>query len=253
MLKLITFSLSSKVNNQCNKYKQQIKENNLFNTIHQHFIDVRAIRFQNEIIMDYFMDSRKAAKASGGYREYQLSNFELLEKIKNVFDENNIEYWIDFGTLLGAVRHEGFIPWDDDIDIACFSSDYLRIKKLLTENFKNLKYKECNDNIIQIYEDDRLLDIFLYKQVEKIGDALRCEHFVNMKNKDYGRAFPDNILKPFGKLKFEGVEFNVPNDVNSYLRVKYGNYLLLPKHPHHHGFKKNVARKIFYPELESDF
>lgn len=50
-------------------------------------------------------------------RRQQLRMIELLDYVDSVCKENNIKYWISSGTLLGAVRHEGFIPWDDDLDI----------------------------------------------------------------------------------------------------------------------------------------
>ena len=57
-------------------------------------------------------------------RELQLCELEILKKVIEAFEKNNLSYFALFGTLIGAVRHEGFIPWDDDVDIGMPRKDY---------------------------------------------------------------------------------------------------------------------------------
>ncbi len=62
------------------------------------------------------------------------AQFKLLEKVDKICQEYNIPYWCSFGTLLGAVRHQGFIPWDDDIDISMMRRDFERFKDVINNN-----------------------------------------------------------------------------------------------------------------------
>lgn len=59
-------------------------------------------------------------------KKLQLTELDILEKISSLCDEYDIAWFIDAGTLLGAARHQGFIPWDDDVDIAMLRPDYDR-------------------------------------------------------------------------------------------------------------------------------
>lgn len=66
-------------------------------------------------------------------REVQLAQVEMLDQIVKFIDENKLRYSLDSGTLIGAIRHKGFIPWDDDIDIMMPRPDYDKFIKLYTQ------------------------------------------------------------------------------------------------------------------------
>lgn len=76
-------------------------------------------------------------------RKAQLRMLDILLVVDRIFRKHHIYYWLDGGTLLGAVRHGGFIPWDDDLDINIRVTDIPRIRQILqTELPQNLCYQD---------------------------------------------------------------------------------------------------------------
>ena len=112
-------------------------------------------------------------KAQGRLRELQMANLGLLKKIKAVCDRENLEFFPVFGTLLGAVRHQGFIPWDDDVDIGMFREDFLRLREILREDpllrfdlYYNPVVGEICGKVKFRGPESFWVDIFMYDRVD---------------------------------------------------------------------------------------
>lgn len=83
------------------------------------------------------IDITKVPQAQGLLRDIQLANLALLKELAYVCEKHNFKYILDAGTLLGAIRHKGFIPWDDDIDILMFREDYEKIVSAFKNTTRN--------------------------------------------------------------------------------------------------------------------
>lgn len=102
--------------------------------------------------------------ASGVLRVVQQAMAFFLKEVGSILEENGYQYWLDFGTLLGAVRHKGFIPWDDDLDISMLRSDYERLRAGAAELFGSRGFSVSLEPFIQIGLPGTLcnVDIFPY-------------------------------------------------------------------------------------------
>lgn len=82
----------------------------------------------------------------GNLRRLQLTQLEILRVIDGICRKHNIKYSLYGGTILGAVRHEGFIPWDDDIDICMERSEYNRFLSIWNEENHEGYLLQSKDN-----------------------------------------------------------------------------------------------------------
>lgn len=106
--------------------------------------------------------------AEGVLREIQLANLSVLKIFDSFCKRKNLTYWLDFGTLLGAVRHKGFIPWDDDLDIGMPREDYERMideiekDRHLYVEFESNGRSKCYAKVKHILTKDIFIDVFPY-------------------------------------------------------------------------------------------
>lgn len=135
--------------------------------------------------------------------------FDILKDVASFCEDNKLRYYLCGGTLLGCVRHGGFIPWDDDIDIIMPRPDYIKFMKsynLRKSNYRvNSLFTNPNfDSTFAEVEDIRTLKIYNgFKQEQQRGVNIDVFPTDGSPNKRYNRKIfwiVNNLISRFGVL-----------------------------------------------------
>jgi len=173
--------------------------------------------------------------------------YQLMYDVHQLF-ENKIQYWVDGGTFLGAVRHGGIIPWDDDLDIGIFKKDVPQFLEL-KDNFEKCGYSIAKTWFgFKIYYTNRSkdgsysfpnLDVFVYSANEKIEYSYKQTRETWPKGYwEYEETFPLQLY-PFGEFNVYGAKKHKP-----YFDRLYGkdwNKIAYREYDHE---KEEVTQKI---------
>ena len=132
---------------------------------------------------------------------------EILDEIDRVCKENGLRYSLGYGTLLGAVRHGGFIPWDDDIDIMMPRKDYDRLREIWKENAKEGF----------LLEDETMFDDYMNNFAKVRKDHTTFLQFESERTCKYHTGFfvdifPGDRLAPAGfqrKIQYAALALNI--------------------------------------------
>lgn len=158
--------------------------------------------------------------------EVKNRELEMLAYIDKVCRENNIKYFVCGGTLIGAVRHHGFIPWDDDIDINMPRPDYEKLKKIIN----NERYMLISDQDDCYFTFGKLVD------TETVLIEHRCKNQINGMG-IYIDIFPLDGLPKGKRAAFK--EFKKLLSLNDILR-----YFGFGKPPYRRNFIKLFISRV---------
>ena len=158
----------------------------------------------------------------------------LLTFVSRLFTAHNILHWIDYGTLLGAVRHHNqFIPWEYDADVTVWSEHWPAVQSLET------KFKEAGHfyflqtpgfaRIFTSTHNGIYVDIYTAGRVQH--ENPNAIYLVSAGNID---PFDISHLQPMETIVLEGEVFPCPNNVASFIETRYGA-----------GVQKNVKKKLY--------
>ncbi len=162
-------------------------------------------RLQKELdyiknLLKFSVGTPSAVPQTGGFlRTIQLVAAEKMKEVDAVLKEAGIDYWLDFGGLLGSVRHGGFIPWDDDLDIAINYDDKKRLIQTLQEKGIEFDVSHGDAGLIRIAcmpqseGFDKVpqygvhIDVFSYKKMTSL--TREDVEYINKKLKSLRREY----------------------------------------------------------------
>ena len=188
------------------------------------------------------LEDRKYFESDNGFGKYKEDAIELLSETIKILNEFDINYFLISGTLLGYVRHNGFIPWDDDIDIIVDQTILTKLPlifkkyqhKFVFINKENFFIKFCfknkvsriNKNCFNKYllnPFDKynwpFIDLFIYTEKTIQQNGLNID-YLKFFMKDWNKS---SFYPPL-KVNFEGIEnVCIPAIPDYFLKINYGN------------------------------
>ena len=187
-------------------------------------------------------------------RQAQLIMLEMLVEFDAICQKHDLQYWLDSGTLLGAVRHKGFIPWDDDIDLSMPVEDYNKFIEIgaseLSSNiffqtketdpnfkFDYMKLRSNKASIVEFHEEGREIG---YHQ----GIFVDIFPMLTLSNSAFHKKFYDSIFQSIRSVS--AVSLHTPNGEDSpEIREKLVKALSLM----HQGWEKTDLKVIYGGEM----
>ncbi len=183
------------------------------------------------------------------YKKHHEEIFNFLNDLIVFLDKHKIKYWAHAGTLLGVIRHSGFIPWDDDIDLGYIDeidSNGINKTEILIEDLKANGYYILNNFFgYKIYHNkypNKFIDLFKFNIKNNI--AYQTDMAIILWPKE--NYYLEELL-PLTKGKFEDIEIPIPkNSVSFCIRVYGESYLdvFYLQAPHYNTFFENVIDSI---------
>jgi len=170
--------------------------------------------------------------------KYLEKSLRLLERATTFLEKYNIPYWLEGGTLLGIIRENRLLPWDNDLDISIRSEDFDRLRRILPKFFyrgmiaKVREYKiddppfqKGEVRLIKVYATKYLffktplvLDIFVKK---KLDDQYYWVVGVKRRAK---KAVPARFYDELTTVQFNHKTYSIPKLTDEYLTYRYGDW-----------------------------
>jgi len=151
----------------------------------------------------------------------QTAALKDLKDIKNILDDEKVIFWLIGGTLLGAIRDNDWIKWDEDVDVAVYNEDVISKYDILKKRFmlKGFIFRDAEKPV------GTKINLYRYRQKNSI-DGLYIDS--NPNNKKYRlsrkRKHLRKCFERYGEINFKGMVFRIPFPPEKYLSFMYNNW-----------------------------
>lgn len=166
---------------------------------------------------------------------FSLNAKEVFAETCRILNQAGINFWPEFGTLLGIYRENGFIKHDFDFDFGAFVDDSDRIKTALLQNgyiliheYEGINHPEIKEMTFSYKEIN--VDLFFFNRKPDVYSCYLFAHY-DMSLKGECKFKIKEIRFPifaFRQIKFLGIDINVPDDTHAHLAVSYGSNFMIP-------------------------
>jgi lipopolysaccharide cholinephosphotransferase len=148
--------------------------------------------------------------------------YQMLKITDALLTKHDIPYWIDGGTVLGAVRHKGLIPWDDDADLVFFMKDEERILALADE-FADYGFYLKKEEIIRLFPSKKIRHPYIDLAGYSIWTDQTLRYDLESARIIYSKFYwlPGEV-QPLTRVRFGPIELSAPNQMIPYLLRGYG-------------------------------
>lgn len=176
------------------------------------------------------------SKGKDIHEKTQIILLRMLKVFHDICEENNLKYSLDAGSLLGAVRHKGFIPWDDDVDVFMLREDYEKFKQIASDFLPS-------DISLHVRNGNEKLNTHWIKLRDNKSSTSRVGNRSSQRQKDMGIFLDVFPVDTTNNPKFAAL-------IKKFYRCKYENKFLkfllrIPRHILVFIFRKhNIERLV---------
>lgn len=162
----------------------------------------------------------------------------LLREFDRICRKHQLKYWVLDGTLLGSVRHGGWIPWDADVDTMMLKDDYEKLQNIIQSELpEDMWFQDATTDsryTLGLGKIRNLNSCYIGDTNLSHHNGLQLDIFVGVSKNDMifdqeNRPFKESDIFPLKVMLFEDIEVYVPNNSDAVLTSLYGDYMTLPE------------------------